>query len=118
MLPTAAPPGPGLGHWAGVVSSLLPSHLAVGIEDCEVTVVGRGLVDGTGFGIAIVDRHVGGLGIAEALDDGTVIDLLRWVRAVLYACPCDVGCARCTPESVLRAGPDKAAVLAMLPVQS
>lgn len=117
ILPTEAAAGPGLGHLAGMIASLLPAHLAVGPEDFEVTVVGRGLVADSGPGVAVVDRHVGGLGVADALDDGTVIEVLRWVRAVLYACPCDAGCARCTPESVLRAGPDKAAVLRMLPVQ-
>jgi len=116
LLPARAEPGPALGHLAGLVGSLLPSHLAIGPDDAEVIVVRAGLRPGLGAGVAVVDRHVGGLGIARALDDGTVVELLRWARAVAYACPCDKGCYRCTPESVLRMGADKQGVLEILPV--
>lgn len=117
ILPERAEPGPGLGHLAGLVRALLPAHLRLDADDFEVIAVGRGLRPGLGAGIAVIDRHVGGLGIARTLDDGTVIEVLRWARAVLYACSCEQGCVDCTPESVLRARPDKQAVLRMLPVE-
>lgn len=117
ILPAGAQPGRALGHLASLVSELLPAHLALGADDAEAVVIGAGLQSGLGAGIAVVDRHVGGLGVARALDDGTVIDVLRWVRAILHACDCDTGCHRCTPEPVLRAGADKAGVLTLLPVE-
>jgi ATP-dependent helicase YprA (DUF1998 family) len=116
ILPAGAEPGRALGHLAGLLDALLPAHLRIAGDDAEVIAVGAGLDNGTGPGLAVVDRHIGGLGIARTLDDGTVVELLRWARAVLYACDCEEGCPRCTPESVLRLGPDKKGVLRMLPV--
>lgn len=116
ILPDGAEPGRALGHLAGMVEAMLPGHLAVSPEDAACVVFGAGFKPGLPAGVAVVDRHVGGLGVARALDDGTVIDVLRWVRAVLHACPCEQGCFRCTPEPVLRAGADKQGVLRILPV--
>jgi hypothetical protein len=110
-----AEPGPALGHLAGLLGSLLPAHLRVDSEDVEVVAFGQGLVPDWPCGLAVVDRHLGGLGIARALDDGTVMDLVRWARAVTHACRCEQGCVRCTPGLVLRLGPDKPTLLRWLP---
>lgn len=64
--------------------------------------------------LVIVDRHVGGIGLAEALDAATIQHLLRWTWGVLFRCACVEGCATCTPPEVLAAGPDKVGALKLL----
>lgn len=100
-------------HLARVVDALLPAHVRAAQEDVEVIAV-------ESFGglarpaLVFVDRHLGGMGVAEVLDADALHDLLRWARGVLFHCPCMDGCANCTPPEVLAAGADKQGVLAML----
>jgi len=54
------------------------------------------------------------MGMAEAMDLALVESVLRWVAAILRACPCSDGCERCTPMDALTSGPDKAGVLRLL----
>ena len=107
--------GAALTHLAHLVDALLPLHLCVNHDDVDVIIVDEAVSPGTGPALAVIDRHVGGLGIARTLDDGTIIEVLRWARAMLHACDCQRGCSRCTPERVLvGGGGDKAGVLALL----
>jgi hypothetical protein len=62
----------------------------------------------------VVDRHLQGMGVAEALDLALVDDTFKWVRAILANCKCPSGCLECTPQDVLAAGPDKPGVLGLL----
>ena len=74
---------------------------------------GRRFLD-LGAGIAVIDRYPGGMGMARALDEGALAEVLTWARTLLYECSCMEGCRKCTPSQVLRVGTDKQAVLAML----
>jgi hypothetical protein len=114
IFPAGAEKGLGLFHLAACVESLLPIFLRSEASDAAVTPVRAGFLEGMGAGIAVVDRFVGGMGFANALDDGALVELLVWTRAMLYECGCMDGCAKCSPPAVLRVGPDKQAVLKML----
>lgn len=114
VFPAEAEKGLGLFHLAANMEALLPVFLRCSPTDAAVIPVRAGFIEGLGAGIAIVDRFVGGMGFAEALDDGRIHEILGWTRAVLYECPCMDGCERCTPPQVLRVGSAKQAVLAML----
>ncbi|MEZ4319166.1 MAG: DUF1998 domain-containing protein [Myxococcota bacterium] len=114
IFPERAEKGLGLFHLAATVESLLPVFLRCDAQDAAVSPVRAGFLEGMGAGIAIVDRFVGGMGFAGALDDGALVELLVWTRAMLYECSCMEGCERCSPPVVLRVGPDKQAVLQML----
>lgn len=117
VFPDRAEEGPGLFHLAATLDDLLGIHLQLADEDAEVVPVSAGFVPGYGPGLAFVDRHVGGMGLARALDAGTIVHLLRWARALLFECGCMEGCGLCTPERVLRARPAKQQVLRMLPAE-
>ncbi|MFT7519197.1 MAG: hypothetical protein ACI9MC_001337 [Kiritimatiellia bacterium] len=106
--------GPALTHLAHLVDALLPLHLCVDSDDVDVMVVDPPISPTSDPALAIIDRHVGGLGVARTLDDGTIIEILRWARAMLHACDCERGCNKCTPERVLIGGGDKAGLLALL----
>ncbi len=114
IFPAKAEKGLGLFHLAACVESLLPVFLRSEASDAAVTPVRAGFLEGMGAGVAIVDRFVGGMGFANALDDGALAELLVWTRAMLYECSCMDGCEKCSPPAVLRVGPDKQAVLQML----
>ena len=73
-----------------------------------------GFQPGLGAGLALVDRYPGGMGLARALDDGALAEILMFARAMAFECSCMKGCKKCTPSQVLRVGPDKQAVLEML----
>ena len=47
--------------------------------------------------LAFIDRHVGGLGIADLLTPHLLASSLRWARSALQACPCLDGCPSCSP---------------------
>lgn len=112
--PAGAEEGLGLFHLANVVEGFLPVFLRCAPDDVAVVVVGEAFVDGLGPGLAIVDRYVGGMGVARAVDDTMIQELLTWARALLFDCSCMAGCERCTPPQVLRVGPAKQEVLALL----
>jgi hypothetical protein len=114
VFPDRAHKGLGLFHLAAVVEALLPVFLRCGPDDVAVTPVRAGFLPGQGAGIAVVDRFIGGMGFAAALDDATLHDLLTWARVLLYECDCMEGCERCSPPSVLRVGPAKQEVLGFL----
>ena len=111
-----APSPKALRHAGRLAADLLPAHLLIEREDVEVLA----FPDGLPFGqvnrptLAFVDRHVGGIGVAEALDPRTMHNLLRWTWGVLNHCPCIEGCERCSPASVLAAGPDKIGAIQLL----
>ncbi len=114
VLPERARKGLGLFHLAAVLEALLPVFLRCSPDDAAVIPVRAGFFEGMGAGIAVVDRFIGGMGFAAALDDTAIQELLTWVRSSLYECPCMDGCRSCTPPQVMRVGPAKQEVLSML----
>ncbi|MCB9667946.1 MAG: hypothetical protein H6736_02190 [Alphaproteobacteria bacterium] len=114
VFPEKATKGLGLFHLAAVVEALLPVFLRCSPHDAAVIPVRAGFVPGMGAGIAVVDRFIGGMGFASALDDTSVHELLVWSRAMLFECGCMDGCEKCTPPQVLRVGAAKQEVLAFL----
>lgn len=114
VFPTRATKGLGLFHLAAVVEALLPLFLRCEDTDVAVSPVPEGFRKGMGAGIAVIDRYPGGMGMARALDDGALAEVLTWARTMLYECSCMEGCRKCTPSQVLRVGTDKQAVLQML----
>jgi hypothetical protein len=102
-------------HLAACLGGVLRARLVVHDDDLGVVGLAAGEIAGWPTGVAIIDRNVQGLGVAEALDDGAVGEALEWVYAILHRCSCERGCARCTPAVFLEDGlPDKAQVLAAL----
>jgi len=101
-------------HLARSADGVLLAHLLAGDEDIEVVPVGPGLYAGAPAGVAVVDRHLQGMGVAEAMDLSLIEDTFKWVRALLAGCGCAHGCQVCTPQDVLDSGPDKAGVLELL----
>jgi hypothetical protein len=110
----SAPPPRVLQHLARALDGVLGALFFLEDDDAHVAAVPAGLPPSLPPGLLVVDRHLGGMGLAEALDDDAVRAALRWVRAVLAACPCANGCARCTPEITLAEGPAKAGVIEVL----
>jgi hypothetical protein len=113
LFPKVVPAG-AMQHLAACLDHVLQAHLLAADEDIHVIPVPAGLHQGLPAGVAVVDRHVGGMGVAEALDQQSVEVLLQWTRAILQTCACNAGCAKCTPQPGLRGGPNKAAVLELL----
>jgi ATP-dependent helicase YprA (DUF1998 family) len=103
-----------LHHLARSADGVLLAHLLASDEDIEVIPMGAGLYPEAPAGIVVVDRHLQGMGVAEALDLGLVEEMLKWVRALLANCRCAQGCPECTPQDVLDSGPDKSGVLGLL----
>ncbi len=101
-------------HLARVVDMLMQAHLVVEDEDVEVLALVDGLGEVTRPSLVMVDRHLGGLGLAGAVDAAMAHNLLRWAWGVLYSCPCMNGCEQCTPSVVLKRGADKQGVLKLL----
>lgn len=113
LFPTRVSPA-ALFHLARSVDGVLLAHLLAGDEDIEVVPVQPGLYAEAPAGIAVVDRHLQGMGVAEAMDLSLIEGTFRWARALLAGCGCAHGCQVCTPQDVLDAGPDKAGVLELL----
>jgi len=101
-------------HLARVVDLLMQAHLVVEDEDVEVLALFDGLGELSRPALVIVDRHLGGLGLAGAVDAAMAHNLLRWAWGVLYSCPCMNGCEQCTPSVVRKHGADKQGVLKLL----
>lgn len=101
-------------HLARVVDMLMQAHLVVEDEDVEVLALIDGLGEITRPSLVMVDRHLGGLGLAGAVDAAMAHNLLRWAWGVLHSCPCMNGCEQCTPSVVLKRGADKQGVLKLL----
>jgi hypothetical protein len=113
FFPAAVPPNV-LFHLARSVDGVLIAHLFSGDEDMDVVPVGAGLFPEAPAGIVVVDRHLQGMGVAEALELALIDDTFKWVRALLANCRCSHGCPDCTPQDVLGFGPDKSGVLGLL----
>jgi hypothetical protein len=99
------------------LDGLIIAHLGSAQEDVEILDALSGFADVSRPALLFVDRHIGGMGVAEALPPDVVHELLRWARALLASCPnmsCLDGCTLCTPAEVLKQGPDKQGVLQML----
>lgn len=109
-----APSRKALRHAGRLAADLAPAHVRVERDDLEIVIAADGLAGLARPALVIIDRHVGGIGLAGALDPGTVHDLLRWTWGVLFRCPCVEGCPQCTPRDVLAAGPDKVGALKLL----
>lgn len=92
----------------------LQAHLVIEDEDVEVWRWEGGLGEVTRPSLVLVDRHLGGLGLAAAVDAAMAHNLLRWAWGVLYSCPCMNGCEQCTPKVVLQRGADKQGALKLL----
>ncbi|MBK9371450.1 MAG: DUF1998 domain-containing protein [Deltaproteobacteria bacterium] len=103
-----------LSHLAASLDDALRALVFASDEDVEVIPIAAGTILGMPAGLCVVDRHVQGVGVAEALDTTLTAEALRWVRAILQRCPCSHGCERCTPREVLERGPDKGGVLRLL----
>jgi hypothetical protein len=102
-------------HAARSLQGVLAAHLMVGSDDVEVVVLPDAFHPDVGAGLAVVDRHIQGIGIAEALDATAALEALVWVKAVLAICTCGDGCAECSPPEVLGKA-DKRGVLRLLGV--
>lgn len=104
-----------LAHLARSVDGVLRALLLVDTDDVDVIPVPAGWVEDWQPGIVAVDRHVQGMGVAEALDEHVVREALELVYAILHRCSCAEGCVQCTPREVLEDGhPAKVGVLALL----
>lgn len=101
-------------HLARAFDGVLISHLCALEEDVEVVPAPPGFWPGLPSGLLAIDRHVQGMGAAEAIDRRVIEDVLRWVRAILAGCKCAHGCLECSPRDAFEAGPDKAGVLRLL----
>lgn len=102
-------------HLAAAIQASLRAHLHAAEDDVAVVAVPAGFIPEQPAGVLIIDRHVMGMGVAEALHERVVRSVLDWTSAILQHCPCDRGCGRCTPSIVLQARvADKDAVLAVL----
>ncbi|MCS6901382.1 MAG: hypothetical protein RMJ98_17720 [Myxococcales bacterium] len=101
-------------HLATSVEGVLMALLLAAPDDLAVVPLPAGQFSVYGPGFGVVDRHVQGIGAAEALDPIAVDEVFVWVRAVLSACGCQQGCAECTSSVALAAGPDKQGVLRLL----
>lgn len=100
-------------HLAGSLKIALNAHLLASEGAVQVVVLPSGFPEHTA-GVALVDRFVGGMGVAEALTEHVVADALSWVYAILFGCPCTDGCLKCSPADVVRNGPVKQDVLRLL----
>jgi hypothetical protein len=101
-------------HLATSVEGVLMAFLLAAPDDLAVIPLRAGHLPGLGPGFGVVDRHVQGIGAAEALDAVAVDEVFVWVKAVLSACGCQQGCVECTSPVALAAGPDKQGVLRLL----
>jgi hypothetical protein len=91
----------GLLHLARMLDDVLIAWLRCRDENIEVVPRLSGFDGIDSPALLVVDRHVGGAGVADALSLPTLVRLLRWVRAVMTSCACDSGCVRCTPPEIL-----------------
>ncbi|MBM4368024.1 MAG: DUF1998 domain-containing protein [Deltaproteobacteria bacterium] len=101
-------------HLAACVDRVVMAHLLAADDDIHVIHAPQGTFPAIPAGVAAVDRYVGGMGVAEALDVYVIDEVLRWVAEILFECPCKHGCERCTPPEALSIGPDKDGVLSLL----
>lgn len=102
-------------RYAGAMSArLVSAHLLVEPEDVDAVAYPAGFGNVARPALVFVDRHLGGVGVADALDAATVHNLFRWTWGILYRCPCMNGCDKCTPPDVLAAGTDKVGALKLL----
>jgi hypothetical protein len=107
-------PAKALYHAGRSAGQVLPAHLLVDHEDVDVVALPGGLAGVNRPSLVFVDRHVGGIGVADALDAPTLHGVLFWSRNVLSKCSCLRGCDECTPAEVLAAGPDKVQAIKLL----
>lgn len=104
-----------LHHLARSFEGALRSHLLIEDDDVEAVASDEGWWTGLGPGLLVVDRHVQGVGVAEALDEPMVRSVLDWVYAILSRCTCQRGCSKCTSWDVLEdGGADKEGALALI----
>ena len=103
-----------LHHLAACLDRMLLAHLLASDDDIHVIAVPAGFAADQPAGVVAIDRYVGGMGVAKALDLPVVKDLFRWVRSTLYNCNCRLGCPRCTPTHALRGTLAKTEVLKLL----
>jgi hypothetical protein len=95
----------GLPLVAALLDEALLLHFAVEDDKLRVEALPSGFAaDAGGSGspsLAFIDRHIGGIGMADALTPHLLGSLFKWSRSALHSCPCMDGCERCTPGSVL-----------------
>lgn len=103
-----------LHHLARLIDAVLLGHLQAAPEDVEVIAVEAGFADFGNPGIAFVDRHLGGLGVAEALEPAVIHELIVWSRSLIYSCHCLEGCDHCSPHDLPTHLRDKQGVLRLL----
>jgi hypothetical protein len=101
-------------HAARSLLGALAAHLLTAPDEIDVVVFHRDFHRDVETGFAVVDRHVQGIGVAEALDTTAALDALTWVKGVLASCTCTRGCAECSPPEVLAGQPEKLGVLRLL----
>lgn len=90
---------------AALLDEALLLHFAVSDDTLRVEALPEGFAaDGGGSrspSLAVIDRHIGGIGMADALTPHLLGSMFKWGRSALHSCPCMDGCERCTPLSVL-----------------
>jgi hypothetical protein len=92
----------GLAHVARLMDDVLVAHLRCLDENIEVEPRIGGYESIDSPALLVIDRHVGGAGVADALTLDVIVRSLRWVQAVMKSCRCDHGCRRCVPPEVAR----------------
>ena len=88
-------------HLARVLDDVLLTHLRIRDEYLEVEPAPSGYGGEPIPALLFIDRHVGGIGVADALGLETLFDLFRWTSVLMKSCPCNDGCDRCSPPEVL-----------------
>ncbi len=117
LFPAAATPQ-ALRHLARSMEGVLRSHVLASPEDVDVVPLPAGWWPGEGGGFLVIDRYVGGMGLAGTLHEALVRSALTWTRTILRRCDCPNGCPRCSPPEILDPDeggrPDKTGVITLL----
>ena len=96
----------GLALVAALLDEALLLHLRVEDDKLKVEPLPQGFAadqgGSTAPSLAFIDRHIGGLGMAEVLTPHLLGSIFKWSRSALHSCPCMDGCELCTPASVLK----------------
>ena len=90
---------------AALLDEALLLHFAVSDDTLRVEALPQGFAADVGGSespsLAVIDRHIGGIGMTDALTPHLLGSMFKWGRSALHSCPCMDGCERCTPASVL-----------------
>jgi hypothetical protein len=96
----------GLSLVAALLDEALLLHFRVEDDKLKVEALPQGFAADKGGSdspsLAFIDRHIGGIGMADVLTPHLLGSIFKWSRSALHSCPCMDGCDLCTPASVLK----------------